>query len=196
MKAFLHMKALPVFFLTTGAALIIAAVYLTLVILENPLADKLEAPLTYVATFTLVINFLWVYTLGTSLQEKVPDDLKHDLKRFKGTFWTAAVLSAIEVVVDELESGGILYLSPQQKLSYYFPIRIGAIVCRIANDVFIARQLSSIQFQRQVTFGDYSANFFALLFNFIGVFWIQPKVNKIFDEETGAAPGGPIDQGL
>ncbi len=47
---------------------------------------------------------------------------------------------------------------------------------------FPARILRTIELKRKVQFGDYFAEFFAFLFLPIGIWFIQPRINKMLEE--------------
>jgi hypothetical protein len=46
---------------------------------------------------------------------------------------------------------------------------------------FASKSLKAVELQRTVTFRDYVADFFLFWFFPIGVWFIQPKINKIFN---------------
>jgi len=47
---------------------------------------------------------------------------------------------------------------------------------------FISKSLKAVELQRDVTFNDYAGEFFLIWFFPIGIWFIQPRINKLFDE--------------
>jgi hypothetical protein len=194
MRILLHLKAWAMFFLTSGIAFIVAAVSITLLFMEKEsLSERLEPFLSFVTAFCLAVTAVWMYTLATQLQEKVPEPLREDLTRFKWIFLTGTVCMVIEYIMDETIDDS-LFITASEKPAMYYPIKIANLVCSIFNIIFVSRQLSSIEHQREVKFGDYYGIFWAFMFQIIGVFWIQPRVNAIFADEKSFEVGGPIDR--
>jgi len=48
---------------------------------------------------------------------------------------------------------------------------------------FIAKELKSVELQKPVTFSDFAGEFFLLWFFPIGIWIIQPRINKIFESK-------------
>src|ERR1044071_1393973 len=68
---------------------------------------------------------------------------------------------------------------------------LGGIYC----DYFAARLLNSVEQQRNVSFREFSGDFFAFIFYPIGVWWLQPRINRIFGRnEEVYDPNAPLDQ--
>ena len=44
---------------------------------------------------------------------------------------------------------------------------------------FTSKTIKTVELQREVTFGEFIGEFFALWFYIIGIWFIQPKVNKL-----------------
>jgi len=52
---------------------------------------------------------------------------------------------------------------------------------------FVAKTIKTAELQRKVGFGDFVGEFFLLWFYFIGVWIVQPKVNKLYGKENTTA---------
>jgi hypothetical protein len=57
------------------------------------------------------------------------------------------------------------------------------IFCILYAIYFNAKSLKSVELQRDVTFSDYAADFFLFLFFPIGIWFIQPRINRIFCDD-------------
>jgi len=56
---------------------------------------------------------------------------------------------------------------------------------------FVAKALKSVELQREVTFNDYAGEFFLFWFSPIGVWVLQPRINKLFDNSAGHGEYNP-----
>jgi hypothetical protein len=45
---------------------------------------------------------------------------------------------------------------------------------------FVAKTMKSVEMQKTVTFNDYAGEFFLIWFFPIGIWFLQPRINKIF----------------
>jgi hypothetical protein len=61
------------------------------------------------------------------------------------------------------------------------PIYLFSIFCTLYCFYFIAKVLKIIEHQKDVVFNDYALEFFGVWIFPIGVWFIQPMVNKVFD---------------
>lgn len=66
------------------------------------------------------------------------------------------------------------------------PLHLACMVCLFYPLYFTSRNLVLLETGKPVTFYEYSGPFFLLWFFPIGVWFIQPKVNRLYAERTGA----------
>jgi len=52
---------------------------------------------------------------------------------------------------------------------------------------FNAKALKTAELQKPLTFSDFAGEFFLLWFFPIGIWILQPRINKLFDPEAGAS---------
>lgn len=134
----------------------------------------------------IAVLFGWFYTVGVNLNKKLPDTVKMNLTKFKWFFFipiTCMFLFYIFVLVlfksisngEQLNSAFIAVTI----LPYLF-----SIFCLFYCIYFNAKSLKAVDLQRPVTFSDYVREFFLFWFFPIGVWLIQPRINKIFSETT------------
>jgi len=65
-----------------------------------------------------------------------------------------------------------------------FPLHLFSMFCIFYCFYFISKSLKAVEQQRNVTSGDYVGEFFLMWFSFIGVWFIQPRINKLFAGES------------
>jgi len=60
-----------------------------------------------------------------------------------------------------------------------FPLHIFSMFCIFYAMWFISKAIKTIEFQKPVSFSDYAGEFFLLWLFPVGIWIIQPKINKI-----------------
>lgn len=139
--------------------------------------------------FGLILTVVWagliafcVYFLGNSLYERLP--IGHDLKiiRFRFNLLFALVYLIIVLIVFE---GG--YEINQDNYNDYgwltlavIPLHLFAMYCMFYTIWFIAKCIATIENNKVVGFDNYAGYFFLLWFFPIGIWWVHPKVRRIF----------------
>ena len=63
------------------------------------------------------------------------------------------------------------------------PLHLLSMFCIFYSMYFAAKTFKTAELQRKVEFGDFAGEFFLLWFYFIGIWIIQPKVNKLYEKE-------------
>ena len=137
----------------------------------------------------LIITIIWsglivylVYFLGNSLYKRLP--LGHDLKisRFHiNLFFPTIYLIIIFIVFD----GGYDINQDNYKdfgwiIAIILPLHFFTMYCIFYTIWFIAKSIATIENKKNVGFENYSSNFFLLWFFPIGIWWIHPKIRRIF----------------
>ena len=134
--------------------------------------------------FALSFGFLlgWFYALGTGLHAKVTSSVKLGLGIFK-----AAVLipTAYCLVVCIFMLLGVGSRSSQFHMTGAF---IGAFVILHLLSLasmfyllfFVAKEMKAVEFNRSGSFSDFAGEFFLTWFWPIGIWVIQPRINKLF----------------
>jgi hypothetical protein len=131
-----------------------------------------------VVTFTL-----WIYAIGVYGQERIAElGLKSmNLKLFKvnviivGTFFLVGlVYSAIKGEVNQattstLESKSIPYIASGLYLTF----------AMIQTIIFACKTIAKLEYKREVSFGDYFNKLLLMFFFFVGIWFLQPKVNRL-----------------
>ena len=69
-----------------------------------------------------------------------------------------------------------------------FPLHIFSMFCIFYCLYFVAKTIKTIELQRQVTFSDFAGEFFLIWFFFIGVWILQPRINKMIADDKGTGP--------
>lgn len=124
------------------------------------------------------VYFGWLYSLGTSLYKKLPKGIVVSQLYFKISFLILSLLF-FSLVILEL-SGMLTY----DRMIILFLLLIFGYSWAFYIFYFISRALKTVELQRPVTYYEYIDIFFLLWFYPIGVWFIQPKLNELFDKST------------
>jgi hypothetical protein len=140
-----------------------------------------------VAVAATIFNCCWTYILGTKLNEK------HPVVKFnQQSFTTSIILSSgisifHNVVLPELDA--------YNSRGFNGGLNIATLGFGLYLDYWVAKLLRSVELDREARGSEFTGDFFSFLFLPIGVWWLQPRINKIFNDEGDAYdPDAPLDQ--
>ncbi|HLP56329.1 MAG TPA: hypothetical protein VK151_14930 [Fluviicola sp.] len=145
-----------------------------------------------IGLFGAVVQLYWMWSMATGLQSYMhPDMRKLRVKRFKVFFFIpwiyfAVFMSTIIIITTQIEPSDngdpsdILWAIPLFILA--FLMHFFSMFCIFYTLYFIAKTLVSAELQREAHFSDYIGDFFLIWFFPVGVWFIQPRVNKIVSE--------------
>ena len=146
-----------------------------------------------IATARLVsvaVFIAWFWALGTSTNQKVPEGFRPSPRLFRLALSYAlayvVVFSMLSVLLSLLRvSVGLYRLSP--------PFQLLAGLCLLYALYFIAKNFVMAERQQKVGFYEFAGPFFLIWVYPIGVWFIQPRVNRMFqdhpDTQLASEPG-------
>jgi len=189
MGIFLRLKHWQAFLLTFGFF-----VFTTIVIVLDDVSNgaiygdpdmSLRALLLF-QTICLVFANFWRYAIGTRLHKKHYYN-SFMLLIFRWCLYFSTLFNTARFVVFP----AIDYFDGSFNMLASVIWLTGGIYC----DYFAARLLNSVEQQRDVSFKEFAGDFFAFILFPIGVWWLQPRINKIFDHDDEVYnPDTPLDQ--
>jgi len=134
---------------------------------------------------TMVIYFGWFYALGTNLYQRLPASERMSVTIFKiFLFIPALYIIILSIFISNVMFNVLSSNTPPSPflLLLILPMHLFAMFCIFYCLYFIAKALKAVELQRPVTFSDFAGEFMLLWFFPIGVWIIQPRVNKLFEE--------------
>ena len=190
MKIFLRIRHWQLFLLMVGPAILLD------IILFGSFVFPLDRSYVFilfpfVMIFCMAILFGWLYAMGTNLHKQLPGNVRMNLVLF-------VILCLVAFIVIVLTSV-LIFISVNRTLADQEPpdvpmslslalfIYLFFMFCIFYCLYFIARALKAVELQRPVSIGDYIGEFFLLWFYMIGVWIIQPRLNKLFIKKQSAA---------
>jgi hypothetical protein len=140
-----------------------------------------NAAIDAICTLVFVLTFLgWYLSMGVFLFPKLPPNAGLNFTRFIWFVIIPAVylvfvivfLGGYSIGTDGDSTGGLAVI--------IVPLHLFCMYCMFWCLVFVAKSLKTVELQRPVTFSDYAGEFFLLWFFPIGIWFIQPRLNKLF----------------
>lgn len=140
------------------------------------------------------VMYGWYWSVGVGLQNKVPSGVTLKVNRFKIFFFfplfyllvIGLIFFWIFTNIDNLFSSGP---NPEDIYSWIgwvaliIPFHLFTVFCTFYIFFFCAKTIKTAQLQREVTFGDFVGEFFLIWFFPIGVWILQPEINKLVNEQ-------------
>jgi hypothetical protein len=145
----------------------------------------------------------WAFNVATGLREKLPAGTTMKIRRFYFAFFFPMAYILVMLIVggmalanpESLENGS----GPQEIpgfvafIPFFFIVHFFAMACIFYNLYFISKSLKAVELNREPALNEYIPDFILMWFFIVGVWFIQPRINKIFSGETEKPVGGPID---
>ena len=119
----------------------------------------------------MLILFAWVSSIASECFKRLPPELASSPTKM----YVGLVYASLYLVV-----ASNFFMNPQHGLpSLIVPFHLLAMVAIFYSIGFTAKQLIKLEQQKDVSFVDYCGPFFLLWFFPIGVWFLQPKVNRL-----------------
>ena len=129
--------------------------------------------IVFAASTTLfaLLFFGWIFSIGTVANEILPEELKSSPK-----YMQASLIYAVSYLL----FASMFVFKPGGTLpGYVVFMHLAAMAGIFYSMLFTAKQLAKLDTGNNVTFYQYSGPFFMLWFFPIGIWFLQPKINKL-----------------
>ena len=143
------------------------------------------------------VQYGWFWSMAIGLQDKLPKGMKMNVNLFKVFFIIPLVFLLLYLFFMVSFFGNIENLENLENLEYLenfdnfglvlfgffmmFILSLFSMFCAFYQFWFIAKTIKSAQLQREADFGDFVGEFFLVWFYPIGVWILQPVVNRLLD---------------
>jgi len=182
MNILLRLKHWQLFVIVFGIPFILNLV-LTVSTFSSGYSSFMFALVATVISLSIACIFGWYYSLGINLHKKLPETIKVNVRRFNICL-LATVFYSIFFFYFWIKTKKEIMLGQPMNTSmfYLMPFHILSIACLLYCLYFIAKILKAVELQRPVLYNDFASDFFLLLFYPVGIWIIQPRVNKLFND--------------
>ena len=137
----------------------------------------------------MAIFFGWFWSVAIGLQNKVPKNVTMKVKKFKVFFfipmvYVVFILLFMAFAINELisNSGELNVVFIGSMVAVIVPLHLFSMFCIFYTLYFVAKAFKTVELQREVKFSDFAGDFFMIWFYPIGIWIIQPKINKFVEE--------------
>jgi len=137
--------------------------------------------------FTGSVQFGWFWAVGVGLNKVIPPELKLNVKRFKLAFLLVviAIFGWVYFMWSLMRSVTLVSQNNYNPAitGLMIPCMFLLIVAVFYIYYFVAKTLRTAELKRAINVGDYIGEFFLIYFFPIGIWFLQPKINKLVDGE-------------
>lgn len=191
MKAlFLKAKHWQLFLVLFGLPLVIEVTMMSNLLLNIDNGENISSQpsMSYMAWFPIMMIlfmggfFGWLWSIAMGLKDKIPANVNMAPRKFKVFFfYPLCYLMFLMLFMAGLFNG---LTASGFKLGNWFifiiiPMHLFGMFCMFYTMYYIAKTLKTVELQREVKFGEFIGEFFLLWFYIIGLWIIQPKVNRL-----------------
>jgi len=190
---FLNAKHWQLFLLTFGLPVIFQITVLASMFMSNGEYTEPNSTLnmSYFILFSMMMLifmgafFGWFWSVAIGLQKTIPTGVKLKVDRFKIFLVIPVVyiLFFLGYFMTSFTSGG-----PNPGIfAIIVPLHLFSMFCIFYCLHFVAKTFKTAELQRNVAFNDFAGEFFMIWFYPIGIWIIQPKINKMINEKAQTA---------
>lgn len=147
--------------------------------------DKMGYFLVVIVVVTSLF-FAWLWALAMGFQNRIPAELAMKQVKFKlACFFSLAYMVAFCGIMAYFFSDFPAHLTVNA--AWFFcliiPFHLLAMFCTLYCFYFTAKAIRLAELQRPLKFDDYAGEFFLLWFAFIGIWILQPRLNRMVSGE-------------
>lgn len=176
---FLRAKHWQIFLLLFGVFIVaeVVAINSMLSTAQTPEYFGRFDPIFWFGVVAFMLCYLgWLWSMGSYLNSIVQPALRLNI----GFFRFALIYPALYVFV---------FISSFQSinpvvLAVIFPLHVFAMYCMLYQLYFVSKSLALAETAKPASFYDYAGPFFLIWFFPIGVWFIQPRVNRLYAAEA------------
>lgn len=195
-EKFLKAKHWQLFLLTFGIPMIIQFVMMG-TIFTNVGSENSPDPtfmLNYIKFFPIMmlifmgVFFGWFWSVAVGLQRKVPEDVKMKVKKFKIFFFIPMAYIFFMILLMGIQMNGLMTNGTEPSggligglAAVIVPLHLFSMFCIFYSLYFVAKTFKTVELQREVKFSDFAGEFFMIWFYPIGIWIVQPKINKMIE---------------
>ncbi|MDD2411860.1 MAG: hypothetical protein RBS19_05400 [Bacteroidales bacterium] len=193
---FLKAKHWQLFVLTFGIPMAIQFAMVGFVIFNLATHSSIDSVFmfNYMRVFPLVvvlfmgIFFAWHWSVAIGLQKRVPENVTMKVKKFKVFFFIPLFYMSAFMIFFAVFPGLHMSHNVDSHVGLFivfffivFFLHLFAMFCILYTLYFVAKTFKTVELHREVTFSDFAGEFFLIWFFPIGIWILQPKINKMIE---------------
>lgn len=193
MKKLLTLKHWQLFCLLVVLPFVLQLIFLGIVLISMD-TKWLFTLFPLVILLCMAVFFGWMYTLGTQLVKKLPPGVRMNVGLFRILLAIPVIYTtAIAVMIGFLPAMPAL-VSDEETMNVaevIVPLHLLSMFCMFYILYFNTKAFRSAELRRKVSFSDFMGEFFLFWFFPVGIWLLQPRISKLF-EDTPQGEAGPI----
>ena len=146
-----------------------------------------------IAGVTMVGYYGWFWSVGVGLHKLIPPELKLNLTRFKAflifpAVYFLAFMGFMMMLMDGLLMDETFFMADMVNPGLFLliiPFHLFAMFCMFYSMYFVSKTVKTAELQRKVKGDDYIGEFFMLWFFPVGIWILQPRINRLAEEMQG-----------
>ncbi len=157
-----------------------------------------------IMTFTILTLWGWYWSVGTKLQEKIPQEAKMNVRKFAFfyvigflySFFFVGLMVFIASYLPMIINGVFSLSALSWVMSILGVVHLLAIFAMFYCMYFVAKTIKTAEMQREMTFGNFVGEFLLIWFFPIGVWILQPRINALAEKDisSGGDEMGWLDE--
>jgi hypothetical protein len=196
-EKFLKAKHWQLFILTFGIPIIFQIIMMVIMFSNlatnsNPDPEKMFKYLKFspiILVLFMGIFFGWFWSVAIGLQKKVPEKVTMKVKKFKIFFFIPMFYMLCYMIFMSYTMNGLINSGSEPNsgllggiFAIIIPLHLFSMFCIFYTLYFVAKTFKTVELQREVKFSDFAGEFFLIWFYPIGIWIIQPKINKFIED--------------
>lgn len=193
---FLKAKHWELFLLTFGIPMIFQIVTMGLMFSSfvthtNPNPEMIFNYIKFlpiVMILFVAIFFVWFWSVAVGLQKKVPENITMKVKKFKIFFFIPLAYMLFIMIFMVFTMNGLVNGGSEPNVglvvsmfAIIVPLHLFSMFCIFYSMYFVAKTFKTVELQQEVQFSDFAGEFFMIWFYPIGIWILQPKINKMIE---------------
>lgn len=141
----------------------------------------------YVSLFVTALLSFWYWSIATGLKHKLPNGMTMRFGLFTICLLFTPLMvwvgiTSMENSINSIATFGENFSPPSPSSVFIvLPFYFFGIFSHLYCIHFTAKVIKSVEIQRKASFKEFIEEFFLLWFHFVGVWIVQPKVQKLLD---------------
>lgn len=133
----------------------------------------------FISFLILVVFFGWLYSAGVGLNRIIPNEYKLKVTRFKISLSVPLLfIVVISYWLYNRVNGNPIPLN----FELIFSFHLLSMFCLFYCFYFVARAIRTAEMKKKVSFTDFVGLFFLIWFFPIGIWFVQPRINRVIEE--------------
>lgn len=142
-----------------------------------------------IAIIFMIGYFGWLWSIAIGLQKQIPVHARMNPIKFKVLFilmfaYIISFIAGVTLIMNSFNNDTFQDIAMIGRLFWIIiPLHLFSMFCILYSIYFVAKTFKTAELQRPVKFADFAGEFLMIWFYPIGIWIIQPKINKMVNGE-------------